>query len=91
MGDVTRLTLPGMTIDDWVFGVAAVGADGQESLVSAYVAPVRRLTEVELVKQGLHSGVSAPAGEATCPDRRRRLCSRHRDPIVGHSHGDTAT
>jgi hypothetical protein len=50
VGNVTRLTLPGVTIDDWVFGVAAVGADGHESLVSAYVAPVRRLTEVELVK-----------------------------------------
>jgi hypothetical protein len=50
VGDVTRFTLPGVTIDDWVFGVAAVGADGNESLVSAYVAPVRRLTEVELVK-----------------------------------------
>jgi hypothetical protein len=50
VGDVTRLTLAGLIIDDWVFGVAAVGADGQESLVSAYVAPPRRLTPVELVK-----------------------------------------
>jgi hypothetical protein len=26
-----------MNIDDWVFGVAAVDADGHESTVSAYV------------------------------------------------------
>jgi len=27
---------------DFVFGVSAIGADGHESLVSAYVSPVRR-------------------------------------------------
>jgi hypothetical protein len=36
--------------DDWVFGVAAIGPDGLESLVRAYVAPVRRLSPVELVE-----------------------------------------
>jgi hypothetical protein len=36
-GDVTRFTLKDVSIDDFVFGVAAVGVDGQESLVSAYV------------------------------------------------------
>lgn len=40
-GDVTQFTLKDVSIDDFVFGVAAVGADGQESLVSAYVAPSR--------------------------------------------------
>lgn len=50
VGDVTRVTLPGVNIDDWVFGVAAVGADGQESLVSAYVAPERRMPDVELAR-----------------------------------------
>ncbi len=46
-GDAVRL--PNVSIDDYVFGVAAVGADGNESLVSAYVSPVRRMSEVKLV------------------------------------------
>jgi len=37
VGNVTEYTLPHMNIDDWVFGVAAVDADGHESTVSAYV------------------------------------------------------
>ena len=37
VGNQTRFVLPGLSIDDHVFGVAAVGADGHESLVSAYV------------------------------------------------------
>ena len=52
VGNVTQFTLPSVNIDDWVFGVAAVGADGNESLVSAYVSPVRRMTEVKVVKPG---------------------------------------
>ena len=32
VGNQTQFTLPGLSIDDHVFGVAAVGADGQESL-----------------------------------------------------------
>jgi len=39
VGDVTEYTLPHANVDDWVFGVAAVDADGHESTVSAYVAP----------------------------------------------------
>lgn len=50
VGNVTQFTLPNLNIDDWVFGVAAIGADGHESLVSAYVSPSRRMTEVKLVK-----------------------------------------
>jgi hypothetical protein len=50
VGDVTRLTLPGMIIDDWTFGIAAVGPDGHESLVRAYVAPERQLAPVEFVR-----------------------------------------
>jgi Peptidase family M28 len=42
VGDVTEFVLPAMSIDDYVFGVAAIGADGNESLVSAYVNPPRR-------------------------------------------------
>ena len=38
-GDATGLVLPELSIDDFVFGVSAIGADGHESLVSAYVNP----------------------------------------------------
>jgi hypothetical protein len=38
VGNVTEYTLPRLNIDDWVFGVAAVDADGHESTISAYVA-----------------------------------------------------
>jgi hypothetical protein len=37
VGNVTEYTLPHANIDDLVFGVAAVDADGHESTVSAYV------------------------------------------------------
>jgi hypothetical protein len=50
VGNVTRFQLPNVSIDDWVFGVAAVGADGAESLVSAYVSPVRRMQEIKVRK-----------------------------------------
>jgi hypothetical protein len=38
----TSLVFSDLTIDDYVFGVAAVGSGGHESLVSAYVLPPRR-------------------------------------------------
>ena len=38
----TTIVFPDLTIDDYVFGVAAVGPGGHESLVSAYVLPPRR-------------------------------------------------
>jgi hypothetical protein len=41
VGNVTDLVMPGVSIDDFVFGVAALDADGHESLVSAYVNPAR--------------------------------------------------
>ena len=41
VGAVTEMVLPSVSIDDFVFGVAAVDADGHESLVSAYVNPNR--------------------------------------------------
>jgi hypothetical protein len=47
VGNVTELTLPDISIDDYVFGVAAVGPGGHESLVSAYVRPPRPRVEVE--------------------------------------------
>jgi hypothetical protein len=39
VGNVTEYTLPHANVDDWVFGVAAVDAEGHESTVSAYVPP----------------------------------------------------
>lgn len=50
VGHVTRFTFPDVSIDDHVFGVAAVSADGHESLVNAYVSPVRRMQPVPLRK-----------------------------------------
>lgn len=50
VGNVTEFVLPNVSIDDFVFGVAAVGADGHESLVSAYVSPVRQSADVKTVK-----------------------------------------
>jgi hypothetical protein len=42
VGNVTEFVLPKLSIDNYVFGVAAVGPGGHESLISAYVAPLRR-------------------------------------------------
>jgi hypothetical protein len=39
VGNVTEYVMPHANVDDWVFGVAAVDADGHESTVTAYVAP----------------------------------------------------
>ncbi len=50
VGNVTKLLLPNVSIDDYVFGVAAIGADGNESVISAYVSPVRKMTDVLLKK-----------------------------------------
>jgi hypothetical protein len=48
VGDVTEFVLPKLSIDNFVFGVAAVGPDGHESLVSVYVPPPRRDPVVKL-------------------------------------------
>jgi hypothetical protein len=48
VGDVRQFVVPNVSIDDYVFGVAAIGADGHESVVSAYVAPQRRDDDVKL-------------------------------------------
>ncbi len=50
VGAITQFVLPGLSIDDWVFGVAAIGADGNESLVSAYVSQVRTMNPVKIAK-----------------------------------------
>jgi Peptidase family M28 len=44
IGNVTDFTLPNVSIDDYVFGVAALDAAGHESVISAYVTPPRRPT-----------------------------------------------
>ena len=49
IGNVTQFTLKNVNIDDFVFGVSAIGAEGQESLVSAYVSPVRAGTTIKRV------------------------------------------
>jgi hypothetical protein len=49
VGNVTQFVLPGLSIDDFVFGVAAVGPDGHESLIRAYVAPARRDSPIKLL------------------------------------------
>jgi hypothetical protein len=49
VGNVTEYSLKGLSIDDNIFGVAAVGPDGHESLVRAYVSPPRRDAPVKLV------------------------------------------
>jgi hypothetical protein len=39
VGNVTEYVLPKANIDDWVYGVAAIGPGGHESTVTAYVPP----------------------------------------------------
>jgi hypothetical protein len=48
IGSVTHFVLPGVSIDDFVFGVAAIGPDGNESLISAYVSPERPVPPVKV-------------------------------------------
>ncbi len=50
VGKVTEYTLKDVSIDDAKFGVKAIGNDGSESLVSAYVYPPRLKTEVLTVQ-----------------------------------------
>jgi hypothetical protein len=50
VGKVTEYTLKGVSIDDARFGVKAIGADGSESLVTPYVYPARRKTEIQVVE-----------------------------------------
>jgi hypothetical protein len=47
VGNVTELVLPDVSVDDYVFGVAAIGPGGHESLVSAYVNPPRTPVDVK--------------------------------------------
>jgi hypothetical protein len=47
VGNVTEVVLKDVSIDDYVFGVAALSADGHESVVSAYVNPQRPSAEIK--------------------------------------------
>lgn len=47
VGNVTQHLMPNVNIDDVVFGVSAVGPDGHESLVSAYVSPNRPMSRIK--------------------------------------------
>jgi hypothetical protein len=49
VGKVTQFSLRDVSIDDVKFGVKAIGNDGIESLVTAYVYPPRAKTEIETV------------------------------------------
>lgn len=42
VGPVTEHVMPNVSIDDYIFGVAAVGAAGHESAAAVYVNPPRR-------------------------------------------------
>jgi hypothetical protein len=48
VGNTTHFVLRNVSIDDFVFGVAAVGSDGHESLISAYVTSDRPIPLVKL-------------------------------------------
>lgn len=50
VGNQTQVSLPGLSIDDHVFGVAAVGPDGHESLVSSYVERRARRQDVKILR-----------------------------------------
>jgi hypothetical protein len=50
VGNVTEFVLPNVLIDDFVFGVSAIGANGQESAISAYISPLRRDPDVKLAQ-----------------------------------------
>ena len=50
VGNATQMILPNMQIDDFVFGVAAVDAEGHESLVTPYVSTPRPGTPVKTVQ-----------------------------------------
>lgn len=50
VGNVTEYLLANLSIDNVVIGVAAVGADGHESLVSAYVAATRPFAPLQFAQ-----------------------------------------
>ena len=51
VGKVNTFTMKDVSIDDARFGVKAIGNDGSESLVAAYVYPPRQKVEIQTVEQ----------------------------------------
>ena len=47
VGKVTEYTLPGLSIDDIVFGVKAIDTEGHESLVAPWIAAPYVLRKIE--------------------------------------------
>lgn len=52
VGDLDGWVLENISIDDYVFGVAAIGPGGHESVVSAYVRPPRARSDIREVGRG---------------------------------------
>ena len=50
VGKVTQYLIKDVSIDDLKFGVKAIGVDGSESVVAAYLYPPRAKTEIETVQ-----------------------------------------
>jgi hypothetical protein len=50
VGKVTQYLIKDVSIDDLKFGVKALGVDGGESVVAAYIYPPRAKTEIEIVQ-----------------------------------------
>jgi hypothetical protein len=48
VGNTTHIVLHNVSIDDFVFGIAAVGSDGHQSLISVYVTSDRPVPLVKL-------------------------------------------
>ncbi len=51
VGKVTEYTLPGVSIDDIIFGVKAIDTEGHESLVAPWVAAPYTLRKIETADQ----------------------------------------
>jgi len=51
VGKVTEYTLPGLSIDDIVFGVKAIDTEGHESLVAPWIARPYALKKIETADQ----------------------------------------
>ena len=49
-GKKIEVVLKDVSIDDAKFGVKAIGNDGGESLVSAYIYPPRQKTEIQTIE-----------------------------------------
>ena len=52
VGDITDFIMRDVSIDDFIFGVSAVGPGGHESMVSPYVRPPRADTEIQELPGG---------------------------------------